>query len=249
MAKRANPFCPVPNCRTDKPHTDDFLVQALADRFAEPDRCLKWVLTGMAELRNSIHDDIKQSRLFSWYTRWRQVEELYFRTLYILFLATNEEVPHILSGDLPNSFSHIYIAVNETILEGRGDIMEAKPGLISGEFRFVDNLNDGAHVGFLAMQTIVSIAQHPQYKPDPKKYLTHLETYCTRINYMCQMFEAGKSKEVVREALMNMHRPKEYWEQKAAAERAQHEDRVVRNSSESTSGPTENGADTSAGPD
>ena len=95
----------------------------------------------------------------------RQPEELYFRTLYILFIASDGEIPHILSGDLPNSFSQIYNAVNEAILEGRGEMTEVKPGMVSGEFRMIDNLNDGAHVGFGAMQMIVNIAQNPSTDP------------------------------------------------------------------------------------
>lgn len=210
-----NPFCPVAGCATDKLHTMDFLVKALADRFAAPDKCLSWVLAGMMELRDSIADDVSKNRLFSWYARMRQPEELYFRTLYILFLASNDEVPHILSGDQPNSFSKIYKAVNDAILEGRGEIAAVKPGLVSGKFRMIDHLNDGAHVGFGALQMIVNIAQNPQYTPNLSAYLKHIETYCVRINYMRQMFEGGKPKETVRAAIVNMHRPKEYWAQKA----------------------------------
>ena len=213
--KKINPFCPVVGCATDMPHTADFLVKALVDRFAAPDKCLSWVLAGMAELRDSVSDDVLKNRLFSWYLRMRQPEELYFRTLYILFLASDDEVPHILSGDLPNSFSQVYKAVNEAILEGRGEMTEVKPGLVSGEFRMIDNLNDGAHVGFGAMQMIVNIAQNPEHRPDLAAYLKHIEIYCDRINYMRQMFEDGKPKDVVRDAVTNLHRPKEYWEQKA----------------------------------
>lgn len=213
--KKPNPHCPVPGCQTKAPHTDDFLVKALADRFAAPDKCLSWVLAGMAELRDSVTEDILDRRLFSWYTRMRQPEELYFRTLYILFLASNEEVPHILSGDLPNSFSQIYGKVNQLILEGRGEMTEIKPGLVSGEFRMIDNLNDGAHVGFGAMQMIVNIAQNPEFTPNMAAYLKHIEAYCARINYIRQMFEGGKDKKIVLEAVMNLHRPAEYWEQKA----------------------------------
>jgi len=215
MRKKLNPYCTVPGCKTKQAHTADFLVKALVDRFAAPDKCLSWVLAGMAELRDSVIEDVLDRRLFSWYTRMRQPEELYFRTLYILFLASSDEVPHILSGDLPNSFSQIYDKVNEVILEGRGEMTEVKPGLVSGEFRMIDNLNDGAHVGFGAMQMIVNIAQNPEYTPNMAKYLKHIEDYCARINYMRQMFEGGKDKKIVLEAVMNLHRPKEYWEQKA----------------------------------
>jgi hypothetical protein len=213
--KKPNPYCPVLGCQTKQPHTADFLVKALVDRFAAPDKCLSWVLASMAELRDSVIDDILERRLFSWYTRMRQPEELYFRTLYILFIASNDEVPHILSGDLPNSFSQIYDKVNEVILEGRGEMTEVKPGLVSGEFRMIDNLNDGAHVGFGAMQMIVNIAQNPEYTPNMAAYLKHVDDYCIRINYMRQIFEGGRDKKTVLGAVMNLHRPKEYWEQKA----------------------------------
>ena len=213
--QKSNPYCPVPGCQTKQPHTADFLVKALVDRFAAPDKCLNWVLASMAELRDSVIEDILDRRLFSWYTRMRQPEELYFRTLYILFLASNDDVPHILSGYLPNSFSQIYDKVNEVILEGRGEMTEVKPGQVSGEFRMIDNLNDGAHVGFGAMQMIVNIAQNPEFTPNMAAYLKHVDDYCIRINYMREMFEGGKDKKTVLDAVMNLHRPKEYWEQKA----------------------------------
>jgi hypothetical protein len=166
----------------------------------------------MADLRNSITDDVLKNRLFSWYARMRQPEELYFRTLYILFLATDDEVPHILSGDVPNSFFQIYEQVNKNILEGRGEMVEVKEGLLTGKFRMIDNLNDGAHVGFGALQMIVYIGLSPESAPDLAAYLKHVDTYCVRLNYMKQLFEAGKSKEIVMEAIKNLHRPKEYWE-------------------------------------
>jgi hypothetical protein len=47
------------------------------------------------------------------------------------------------------------------------------------------------------------------------KYLAHVNNYCARINYMRLMFEGGKDKSIVLEAFKNLHRPKEYWDQKA----------------------------------
>ena len=210
-----NLHCPVQGCKAKQPHTCDFLVKALVHRFSAPDKCLNWVLAGMAELRDSVTDDVRNNRLFGWITRMRQTEDLYFRTLYVLFLASDAEVPHVLSGDLPNSFSHIYGRVNEVMLEGRGEMTEAKPGLVSGEFRMIDALNDGAHAGFGAMQMIVMIAQNPEHTPDFAAYLKHLEIYCTRLEYMRRMFEGGKDKRTVMDALINLHMPKEYRDAKA----------------------------------
>ena len=218
MAKpktKPNPHCAVPGCRTKQPHTDDFLVKALVDRFAAPDKCLSWVLAGMAELMDSVLEDILDRRLFGWYTRMRPIEELYFKTLYIILLAPDCEIPHLLSGDHPNSLSQIYDKVNKEILEGRGELTEVKPGLVSGEFKMIDNLHDAAHVGFGAMQMVVNIAQSPEYTPNMAKYMAHVNNYCARINYMRQMFEGGKDKSTVLEAFKNLHRPKEYWDQKA----------------------------------
>jgi hypothetical protein len=169
----------------------------------------------MAELKSSLISDVQEGRLFSWYTRMRQPEELYFRTLYVLFLAADDEIPHILSGSLPNSFSTIYDKVNEVIMGGRGDLTATKPGLVNGQFRMIDNLNDGAHVGFGALQMVVNLSQNPEYLSFLPAYLKHIENYCIRIDYMRRMFEGGKDKKTVMEAMINIHRPKEYWEQKA----------------------------------
>jgi hypothetical protein len=213
--KVINPHCPVPRCRTKHPHIDDPLVKALVDRFAAPDKMNGWVLAGMVDLRDSAREDVAANRLFSWYSRMRQPEELYFRTLYVLFIASDAEIPHVLSGDTPNSFFDLYGKVNKVILEGRGELTEKKPGLNFGEFSMIDNMNDAAHVGFPALQMVVNLVQNPQYMPNVQGYLQHLETYCARLNYMRQMFEGGRSKEEVLRGVMNMHRPASHWEQKS----------------------------------
>jgi len=61
-----------------------------------------WTLAAMAELRESICRDLVNKKVFAFHTRVRQPEELYIRTLYALFVASKEEIPHILSGATPN---------------------------------------------------------------------------------------------------------------------------------------------------
>jgi len=212
---RPNPNCPYPGCKSKKPHTTDPLLQALVDRYAAPDRMTSWMLAGMAELRDSITRDLTEGRLFAWYSRLRQPEELYFRALFILFIAKDGEVPHILSGAMPNSFSDIYSQVNDLIMDGRGEILSVKPGQGFGEFRMIDTLNNGAHVAFPALQMCAMMALHPENVPDRQKYFNHLETYCTRLNYMRQMFEGGKSKNDVLGGVIAMHKPDAYWEEKS----------------------------------
>jgi hypothetical protein len=111
----------LPGCETKVPHLADPIITTLFDRFAQAGKGLRWVLIGMQELRDSFRDDVERQRFFAWFTRMRQVEELYCRTLYLFLVATDAEIPHILSGDPPNSFSGIYRRVNAEILEGRGE--------------------------------------------------------------------------------------------------------------------------------
>src|SRR5216683_2951661 len=99
---RVNPHCPVPGCKTDKPHADDPIMEGLIHEFAPPDKLTFWVLHAMAELRDSICRDLADKKIFAWHTRLRQPEELYIRTLYALFIAGEKELQHILSGAMPN---------------------------------------------------------------------------------------------------------------------------------------------------
>jgi len=182
----------------------------------------------MTELHASMTADIADGRIFAWYTRMRQVEELYFKTLYILFLATDDEATHILSGQMPNSFSVIYDKVNDAIMGGRAGLKQIKPGLVEGEFCMFDIINDAAHVGFGAMQMVVNLNDNSENLSFLPNYMKHVENYIIRINYMRQMFEGGKDKKTVMEGMINIHRPKEYWEEKAkeskdAAEKRQPE--------------------------
>jgi hypothetical protein len=96
--QKLNPHCPVPGCKTDKPHAADAIVSALIHEFAPPEKMTSWVLSGIAELRNSIDKDLKAGQMFAFLTRLRQPEELYIRTMYALFIASEKELHHIFVG-------------------------------------------------------------------------------------------------------------------------------------------------------
>ncbi len=170
----------------------------------------------MNELCASVSQDIEQQRLFSWTSRIRQPEEIYYRTLYLLFIATDEEVPHILSGKKPNSLHGLYQKVNEQILEGRGELTVTKEGLYFGGFTVMNRMNSGSHADFPSLFMVASAAKYPEHMPDPALYLQHLSNYCARLNYMRQMFGGGKTKEDVKQGIMSIHRPASYWEGQAA---------------------------------
>lgn len=211
--QKLNPHCPVPGCKAAKPHAVDTVVKSLIHEFAPPEKMTSWVLAAMAELRNSIDKDLKNGQLFAFLTRLRQPEELYIRTLYALFIATDKELPHILSGDMPNGLSEIYKKVNEVVFEGRGLLLLEQPGLQADTFAPIDILNDGAHVSFPAFLTCMGLIKNPEYLAADfvERYFKHLTTYCNYLQYMHGMFNAGKSKAEVLAGVRNLHKPASYW--------------------------------------
>lgn len=72
-------------------------------------------------------------------------------------------------------------------------------------------LNDGAHVSYAAFMTCIGLAQNPSNLPPAEVYRKHLTTYCDYLNYMHNMFKAGKDKKHVLAGVINLHRPPSYW--------------------------------------
>jgi hypothetical protein len=216
VQKKINPHCPVSGCKTTKPHADDLIAKGLIDEFSPPEKMTFWVLTAMAELGQSIARDYEEKKYFAWHARLRQPEEMYVRTLYALFIASEKELHHILSGDMPNSFSHYYKEVNGVVFEGRGLLLSKQPGLTYGTFKPMETLHDGAHVSFRAMLTCIDFAKHPEQLPSAEAYRKHLVAYCKYLDYMHNMFKAGKEKKHVLDGVKNLHRPTSHWQAKAA---------------------------------
>ena len=203
MTKKRNPNCPVSGCETKRPHTYDPLTKTLVQKFLEPGKCLDWVRDSLNELRDSMIDDHKRNRVLGWYTRIRQVEELYFRTLYILFLAADEDVPHILSGDPPNSFNPIYQRVNDEILFGDGKLKDGSYTLAFGQFSPMELIHSGAHVDF---RTMLLKSHNSLEFVNIESYLHHVRVYINRIEQMWKLFEAGSDKQTVRECIAKLHK-------------------------------------------
>lgn len=193
-AKERNPHCPVPGCKTPIPHNQDPVTKGLIDEFSSPEKMTDWVLTGMVELGNSIARDLGENMYFAWHTRLRQPEELYIRTLYCLFIASKEELPHVISGDQPNSFAAIYREVNKVVLGGRGLLLTPQPGL--GTSTPLDTLNDGAHASFRAFVTCIGMARYPEFLPPSvtEKYCEYIDKYCRYLKHMYGLFKAGRTK-------------------------------------------------------
>jgi hypothetical protein len=205
---KVNPHCPVPGCRAAVPHADDPLVKGLILAFAPPEEMTRFACAAISELCDSIRRDWMEGKVFSWYSRLRQPEELYIRTLYALFIANEKELHHVISGDTPNGIAVLYDKVNEVIFEGRGLQTTSKPGLNFGTFKPMETLHQGAHTSFAAFLTSISIVRHPEYLPPglADKYHEHLKKYCVYLNYMHGMFKAGKSRQDVLAGVKNLHK-------------------------------------------
>lgn len=200
----AVPICPVKGCRAKHPHTDDPLVKALVRHYKASDKLLGWVQVSLAQIHDSILDDYKNNRHFGWITRLRQIEELYFRALYITFLITDAEIPHWLSGDTPNSLTAIYKEVNAKILKGRGKLTEAQTGKGLGDFTPMAMLHSGGHANYKIMHHVVAF-ELAGVAPKIEPYLAHVKIYIDRIDHMRKLLEAGRDKQTVQQLITNMH--------------------------------------------
>jgi hypothetical protein len=201
----------VPGCKAARPHLENEVVQGIIRAFSDPVQLTSWVKMCIAELRNSVADDIKSGRLYGYITRWRQPEELYYRTLYVLFVAEENAVPHVLSGEMSNGFVAIWRRVNEVVFEGRGTLEKPQPGLMSGEFTAMETINSNAHASFASIITCIGLVRNPEYQKNIPQHLDHWARLCDYLNCMEGMFRAGKSKEHVLAGLRNMHKPKSAW--------------------------------------
>lgn len=207
------PVCPVRGCNAASPHTEDAVVAGLMKVFSPSHSLAYWSLASMSDLRDSIISDIQAGRHFAWQTRLRQVEEIYFRALYCLFIATDKELPHVFAGAMPNSAMPMYRKVNELILKGRGEWEKPHPGQSSGQFTPASILHSSAHASYVAMYTAISY--HRLAKSEVRVddgYIKHLNTYCDRLEYMHNMFKAGKDKETVLGTMISMHTPLSDWQ-------------------------------------
>lgn len=168
--------------------------------------------SAIVELGQSISRDLAEGKYLAWHTRLRQPEELYIRTLYALFIATEKELHHIISGETPNGLSGYYRQVNRLVFEGRGLLLADQPGLNYGTFKPMETLHDGAHASFKAFLTVIGMRKNPEFLPSAEAYTKHLLTYCKYLDYMEGMLRAGKEKKHVLEGVKNLHRPATHWQ-------------------------------------
>lgn len=153
-----------------------------------------WVKSCIVELVQSVESDISSNRYFAYLSRWRQFEELYYRALYVMFVANEAELPHICSDELPNSFSAMWKEVNRVVYDGKGNLDEKQMDLSGEEFTAMDTLNTVAHASFAAIVTCIEITRNrDKWRPIIDKHVAHWKKVCTNLDYIENGFRAGKS--------------------------------------------------------
>lgn len=204
--KKKNPHCPVPGCKTERPHLSSPTTAGLHHTFSNPERLALWTKNCIAELINSAIEDVKKGRFFAYLTRWRQPDEMYYRALYILFVADKAAIPHVVSGEWPNSFSAMQKAVNQTVFDAQKNLDDPKPGLSGEQFTAFDTLNNSAHASFATIVTCIAFARKPEFRePIIDKHLEYWKTLCNNLNHMENMFKAGQSSEDVLTEFKKLH--------------------------------------------
>lgn len=198
MKPKRNPHCPVPGCRTKQPHLSSSTTAGLHHTFSDPERLASWTKHCIAELVKSAIEDVNQGRFFAYLTRWRQPDEMYYRALYVLFVADKAAIPHVVSGEMPNSFSAMQKAVNQTVFDGKRTLDKPQLGLSGEQFTAFDTLNNSAHASFATIVTCIEFARKPKFRaPIIDKHLEYWKTLCNNLNHVESMFKAGQSREDV----------------------------------------------------
>jgi hypothetical protein len=204
---RNNPHCSVPGCRAKRPHAENPIVKMLLDMCSDPVIFTNLIKSCIYELLNSLTDDANKGRVLAYFTRLRQSEELYYRTLYVLFIAGQDELPHIFSGKRPNSFSEMWRKVNQVILEGRGTIETKLPDQDGEESSPLEMMHNTAHVSFGTIITCSGIADHADRDQIIGKHLAHMDRLLAYLDHMTGLFKAGRTKSLVQEVVTKLHRP------------------------------------------
>jgi hypothetical protein len=205
-SKKSNPHCPVPGCRTKQPHLSNPATAGLHHIFSDPERLAQWTKHCVAELINSVTNDVNKGLFFAYLTRWRQPDEMYYRVLYMLFVANKTAISHIVSGEPPNSFSVMQRAVNQKVFEGKRNLDKRQSGLSGEQFTVFDTLNNSAHASFATIVACIEFAKKPEFRaPIIEKHLGYWKTLCNNLDQIEKLFKDGKKKEEVLVEFKKLH--------------------------------------------
>ena len=131
---------------------------------------------------------------------------MYYRALYLLFVADKDAIPHVVSGDLPNSFSVMQKAVNQTVFGGKRALDKPLSGLRGEQFTVFDTLNSSAHASFATIVSCIEFARKPEFRtPIIEKHLEYWKTLCNNLDRAEKMFRDGKKRDEVLGEFKKLH--------------------------------------------
>jgi hypothetical protein len=196
---KLNPHCPVVGCKAKAPHAIDRTVSDFIKVFGDPTRLTWFARLGMSQLLISMQQDWDGKREFAWFCRIRQTEELFYRTLYAVFFASEAELPHIMSGEQPNSIIPCYRKVNDELYMGRGGLTEELPGLGPDSILNtpLDLLHSGAHTAIAALMSGLAFARNADLHPYVDKLHWKVRINVDRLDWIHKLFANGANKDAV----------------------------------------------------
>lgn len=199
MSKQ-NPHCPVPHCKGRTAHEDNPTVVRLVAMWKEPALLAVYAFTGLSSLKDSIERDIEKDDVIAWLTRSRQIEELYVRSIYALFIATEDEIPHFFSEERPNSLAYIYKQVNEIAFAGKGRLHITSDDPDLKGVTVLDLFNQTAHLSFASLLLAGEFYKHPERTGSAAAFAEGAKMYSYFLQKITNDFTIGKTRdEILRE--------------------------------------------------
>jgi hypothetical protein len=193
--EKKNPHCPVPGCKTKKPHLSSPTIAGIHHVIAKPETTAAWAKMCIVELVQSVESDVLAHRYFAYLTRWRHTEELYYRALFVIFCAEQTEIPHIASNETPNGFSAMWRKVNEIVYDGKLAHDQKQLGLSGEEFTAMEMLNSVGHASFATIVALIDVSKNrDEWKPRIDKHMAYWKQLCTNLNFIEKGFKEGKSR-------------------------------------------------------
>jgi hypothetical protein len=149
--------------------------------------------SALSQIAESFAADVHQKRLFAWMARIRLTFEIYMRCVYTLLIAKDDEIPHIFSGEPPNSFDFVYKQFNDAVLDGKGMLQDEHEFLPYGSFTTMKMFHNAAHGSFKSLILWHSSPEDPQFLASfPSIYLQQIDAYCRHLDHMENCFPAAE---------------------------------------------------------
>ena len=131
----------------------------------------------------SVIDDANKGRYFAYLTRWRQPERVELRYFVRVVRCEQSLVPHIVSGELPNSFSAMWKKVDRVVFDGNGALDRKQLGLSGEEFTTMDTLNHTAHAPSGTIVTCIGVSRNlEKWKPRIEKHISYWNLLCNNLD-------------------------------------------------------------------